>query len=167
MRLESQDPNVKVTQLCLTLCRHNYTGYRIDHTVHGLLQARILKWAAFPFSRWSSQPRNWTGVSCIAGGFFTNWAIREAPTGSYPKVIFLYQICGKKWGATGFWVVALDLEMRLAAVTMIHWKLSFLPIISCIILSLSLIPLNEGQIPITHRDFLHLSEEEVDIRKIK
>ena len=39
---------------------------------------RILEWVAYPFSSRSSQPRNWTGVSCIAGGFFTNWAIREA-----------------------------------------------------------------------------------------
>ena len=37
---------------------------------------RILKWVAYPFSRGSSQPRNWTRVSCLAGGFFTNWAIR-------------------------------------------------------------------------------------------
>ena len=36
---------------------------------------RILEWIASPFSRESSQPRNWLGVSCIAGGFFTNWAI--------------------------------------------------------------------------------------------
>ena len=42
------------------------------------LQARILEWAAFPFFRGSSQPRNWTGVSCIARGFFTKWATREA-----------------------------------------------------------------------------------------
>ena len=34
---------------------------------------RILEWVAFPFSRGSSLPRNQTGVSCIAGGFFTNW----------------------------------------------------------------------------------------------
>ena len=47
--------------------------------VHGILQARILEWVAFLFSRGSSQPRNRTGVSCIAGGFFTNWAIRETP----------------------------------------------------------------------------------------
>ena len=39
---------------------------------------RILEWVAYPFSSGSSQPRNWTGVSCIAGGFFTNWTIREA-----------------------------------------------------------------------------------------
>ena len=39
---------------------------------------RILEWVAYPFSRVSSQPRNWTRVSCIAGRFFTSWATREA-----------------------------------------------------------------------------------------
>ena len=40
--------------------------------------SRILEWVAYPFSSRSSWPRNRTGVSCIAGGFFTNWAIKEA-----------------------------------------------------------------------------------------
>ena len=44
----------------------------------GILQARILEWAAYPFSRGSSWPRNQTGVSCIASRFFTSWATREA-----------------------------------------------------------------------------------------
>ena len=48
------------------------------YTVHGILQARILEWVAFPFSRGSSQPRDWTQMSHIAGGFFTSWATREA-----------------------------------------------------------------------------------------
>ena len=39
---------------------------------------RILEWVAYPFSRGSTWPRNQTKVSCIAGRFFTNWAIREA-----------------------------------------------------------------------------------------
>ena len=39
---------------------------------------RILEWVTYPFSRGTSQPRNWTGVSCIAGGFFTSWATQEA-----------------------------------------------------------------------------------------
>ena len=47
-------------------------------TVHGILQARILEWVAFPFSRGSSQPRDQTQVSHIADGFFTSWATREA-----------------------------------------------------------------------------------------
>ena len=46
-------------------------------TVHGTLQARILEWVAISFSRGSSHPRNWTQVSCIVGGFFTNWATRD------------------------------------------------------------------------------------------
>ena len=47
-------------------------------SVPGILQARILKWVAISFSRESSQPRDRTQVSCIAGRFFINWAIREA-----------------------------------------------------------------------------------------
>ena len=43
-----------------------------------ILQARILERVAFPFSRVSSQPRDQTHVSGIAGGFFTSWATREA-----------------------------------------------------------------------------------------
>ena len=49
----------------------------VDYTVHGLLQGRILEWVASPFSRGSSQPRDQTQVSRIAGGFFTSCATRE------------------------------------------------------------------------------------------
>ena len=55
---------MKVAQPCLTLCNS------VDYTVHGILQARILEWVAFPFSRRSSQPRDQTQVSHIAGRFF-------------------------------------------------------------------------------------------------
>ena len=44
----------------------------------GILQARILEWVAISSSRGSSQPRDWTQVSHIAGGFFTIWATWEA-----------------------------------------------------------------------------------------
>ena len=99
--LLSMKVKVKVTQSCPTLCDP------MDYIVHGILQARVLEWVAFPFSRGSSQPRssycrqivyqlshkgsprilewvaypfsrgsspprNQTGVSCIAGRFFTN-----------------------------------------------------------------------------------------------
>ena len=57
--------NVKVAQLCLTLCNS------VDYTAHGIIQARILEWGAFPFSRGSSQLRDHTWVSFIAGGIFT------------------------------------------------------------------------------------------------
>ena len=62
---------VKVAQSCLTLCDP------MD-LVQGILQARIVEWVPFPFSRGSSQPRDETQVSRIAGGFFISWATREA-----------------------------------------------------------------------------------------
>ena len=49
----------------------------MDYTVCGIFPARIQDWVAFLFSRRSSQPRDWTQVSLIAGGFFTSWEIRE------------------------------------------------------------------------------------------
>ena len=47
-------------------------------SVHRIYQVGTLKWVAIYFSRGSSWPRNQTWVSCIADGFFTNWATREA-----------------------------------------------------------------------------------------
>ena len=49
-----------------------------ESSVHGILQETVLEWVAIPFSRGSSQPRDRTQVSHIAGGFFTIWATREA-----------------------------------------------------------------------------------------
>ena len=54
----------------------------MDYTVHGILQARILEWVTVLFSRGSSQLRDQTQVSCIAGRFFTIWANKE--TGEAP-----------------------------------------------------------------------------------
>ena len=66
-------------QSCLTL--YNPMDCSPRSSVPGILQARILEWVASSSSRGSSQPRDWTlisCVSCIAGRFFTHWAIREA-----------------------------------------------------------------------------------------
>ena len=60
---------VLVTESCVTRCKP------MDCSAHGILQARILKWVAIPFSTGSSRPRDWTQVSCMAGRFFTTWAI--------------------------------------------------------------------------------------------
>ena len=60
--------------------------------MHYTLQARILEWVAFPFSRVSSQPRDRTQVSRIAGGFFTNWAIREAPSAMKAGLFLFYSL---------------------------------------------------------------------------
>ena len=108
----------KKTQALIAAWKVKVKVTSTDCIIHGILQARILEWEAFHFSRgifpnqgsnpgllhcrgilyqlshkWSprilesvaypfssrsSWPRNGTGVSCIAGGFFTNWAMREA-----------------------------------------------------------------------------------------
>ena len=52
-------------------------GILILILIHGILQARILEWVAILFSRGSSQLRDRTQDSFIAGGFFTNWVTRE------------------------------------------------------------------------------------------
>ena len=62
----SLESEVKVRQSCPTL------GDCMGYTVHGILQARILEWVAFPFSRESSQSRDSTQVSCIARRFFNS-----------------------------------------------------------------------------------------------
>ena len=64
----------KSQQLCPTLCDPT-DGSLPDSSVHGIFQARVLEWVAIAFSIFfsrSSQSRNRTRVSCIAGGFFTN-----------------------------------------------------------------------------------------------
>ena len=65
VRWSSEKVEVKVAQSCLTLCDP------MECIVHGILQARILEWVAGPFSRGSSQPRDRTQVSCLAGRFFS------------------------------------------------------------------------------------------------
>ena len=69
---------------CVCVCVYIHIKHKtkilcdpMDYTVHGILQDRMLEWVVFHFFR-SSQPRDKTQVSCIAGGFFTSWATREA-----------------------------------------------------------------------------------------
>ena len=65
---------VKVTQSCPTLCDP---------------MDCILEWVAFPFSWGSSQPRDQTQVSCIAGRLFTSWATREALGPCWLSILFI------------------------------------------------------------------------------
>ena len=73
-------------QPCPTLC------YPVDFSlpgfsVHGILQARILEWVAFPFSRGSSQSRDWAHwVSCIGRQILYHWATKEAMMGLWSEV---------------------------------------------------------------------------------
>ena len=77
MPLSSSGLHAKSLQSCPTLwdpmdrSLPGSSGYRI-------LQARILEWVAMPSSRGSFRPSDWTHISCIAGGLFTDWATREA-----------------------------------------------------------------------------------------
>ena len=69
--------SVLVAQLCLILCDPMGCSPP-GSSVRGILQARILQWVAIPFSRGSSQARDPTQASCIAGGFFTARTTRES-----------------------------------------------------------------------------------------
>ena len=84
---------VLVTQSCPTLW-DPMDGSLPSSSVHGILQARTLEWVAIPFSRGSSQPRDQTWVSWIAGKFFTIWAIRKAQK---PNIKLRERQQCKKW----------------------------------------------------------------------
>ena len=106
---------VRVAQSCPTL------GDPKDDTVHGILQVRILEWVGFPFSRGSSQPRNWTQVSHIAGGFFTSWTSRETFV-LYSLIITLCKMLHNLW----------SLEYRRDThVIHVHWNSCYVIIINC------------------------------------
>ena len=86
---------VKVTQSSPGLCDP------MDCTVHGILQARILERVAFPFSSRSSQPRDRTQVSRVAGIFFTIWATKEVQvkwSGSLSLIQGTFLNQGTNWG---------------------------------------------------------------------
>ena len=86
---------VKVIQLYPTLWDPT------EYAVHGILQARILEWGAFPFSKGFSQPRDWTQVSHMADGFFTSWATREAKNtgaGNLSILQWIFPTQESNWG---------------------------------------------------------------------
>ena len=64
---------VLVTQSCVTLQDPLHCSLP-GSSVHGILKVRILEWVAIPFAKGSSQPGNWTQVSCPVSRFFTIWA---------------------------------------------------------------------------------------------
>ena len=110
---------VKSLQSCLTLC--DPMDYHLPgSSVHGILQTRILEWVAICSSRGSSQPKDWTGVSWIAGGFFTSWAIREALCGmNQQNVIFtwsqfsLVQSLSRVWLFATPWIAACQASLSI------------------------------------------------------
>ena len=85
-----------ITQLHPTLCDPIDCSLP-GCSVHGSLQARILEWVAIPFSRGSSQPRDQTHVSCIAGRFYSvsshQGSILNALTMCLGKSLLVTGIC--------------------------------------------------------------------------
>ena len=67
-------------------------------SVRGILQARKLEWVAISSSRGSPWPKDWTSVSCITGGFFTNWGARLGRTRSRwaMKCLVLFSCSGSQ-----------------------------------------------------------------------
>ena len=83
----------------------------MNYTVHEILQASILEWVAFPFSSGSSWPRDPTRVSCIAGGFFTNWAISYICKDIYCKCLA--------------WILKRAYMLSCAGLLAPHWTVAF------------------------------------------
>ena len=79
----------EVAKSCLTLC--DPMDYSLtDFSIHGIFQGRVPEWLAISFSRGSSQCRDWTQVSHIAGRCFTLWATRkDTSIQDYRKTIAL------------------------------------------------------------------------------
>ena len=89
----SYDIKVLVTQSHLTLCDSMDCVAHQSPLFMGLLQARIWEWVTSPFSRASSQLRDQTWVSHIAGVFFTIWDTREAPLCNTLQLLYLCLYC--------------------------------------------------------------------------
>ena len=64
-----------VIKLCPTLFYNPMDCGLPGSSVHGILQARILEWAAISFCRASSQPRDWTHVSIIGRWVLYHWPL--------------------------------------------------------------------------------------------
>jgi len=71
-------------QSCLTLCDPMDCSSPPGSSVHGILQARILEWAAMPSSRGSSWPRDWTHITL----YFLHWQAGSLPLGPQASIFF-------------------------------------------------------------------------------
>ena len=89
----------EVAQSCLTLCDPMDCSPP-NSSVHGILQARILKWVAISFSRGSSQPRDLTLISCIAGEFLLPLSYQESPSYLLKRSFIQPQVTTHCWRET-------------------------------------------------------------------
>ena len=110
-------------------------------SLHGISQARILEWVAISFSKEFSWPWNQTLVSCIAGGFFTDWTTRELETprngsswGRQWKESFYLASVTKNWAVSAqqqkWWIRKLLLPCDLSVISgCINFR-NFSPVLS-------------------------------------
>ena len=128
---------VESFQLCPTLCDPMDCSLP-GSTVLGILQARILKWVVIPFSRGSSQPRDQTWVTCVAGRFFTIWAIRKAKKKKIPlsphlriglskkaQILYMLWICSLlsiQMGMSIIWLTCIN--QKVVKPAYVNWELS-------------------------------------------
>ena len=140
---------VLVAQSCLTLCdpmNHDLQG----SSVHWISQARILEWVAMPFSRGSSQPRDWTWVYCIGRRILYRLSPQRSPNLLVPLHFLFY--------ATLIFVfVFRDISPCLQSTfhRQMHWTPSTAK--SCVSISSSkrLVPQFSGVAPLWYRQQLH------------
>ena len=87
-----------VVQSCPTLWPYDRSPHVLLHP-RGFSRQEYRSGVATPSSRGSSQPRDWTQVFCIAGGFFTVWATREGPIYKYfwTNLRFLPSVSKDNW----------------------------------------------------------------------
>ena len=87
-RLVKLASRIYITSSCLVtkLC-HSLSG----STVHEILQARILDWVVISSFRVSSQPRDWTRISCISRQILYHWVNKEALLHDYCHINFVLQ----------------------------------------------------------------------------
>ena len=98
---------MKVAWSCPTLCNP------MDYTVHGILQARILEWIAVPFSKGIFQPRGWTQVSYIAGGFLPAESPEKPKNtgmGSLSLLQWIFPTQESNWGLLHCWQILYQLS---------------------------------------------------------
>ena len=98
----------------------------MDYTVHGILQARILEWVAFPFSRESSQPRDQTQVTCTAERFFTSGATRELlPKGLFKALDYQFVFVVAVQSLCSVWTLCNPMDCGTLASSVLHYLRSF------------------------------------------
>ena len=98
-------------------------------SVHGILQAGILEWAAVPFSRGSSQPRDQTQVSLITGRFVAIWATREAWGGDQMRTEVGLRVPSTLWASFPYMYNAVEICEMIGSYVLEIYFSWFFPII--------------------------------------